>query len=226
MRFSLSVLAALAFTHTSAKTIDTNAVQIENAPEWVTESSVEQAVSRIQDKLEWDIRKVKAYWVESLAEFDRKHGFGTSVTAFSLKKENIIYLSPRITREKFEGTLGHELVHVILYQKYKNAIPLWIEEGLANFLAKNARADYSQLKGKKLPQYRSMGHPFKKLNQGFSSDTYYTVSLALTKMLAAKCDLLDLLQLSVGKNLETRIAKTCEISDIQKDFEKWVQSKA
>jgi hypothetical protein len=208
-----------------AESIRTNSVVFESAPSWVTESMIERTVSGIEDKLEWDIRKIKAVWVSDLKEFDKKHGYGPSVTAFSLKSENTIYVSSRVDAQSFEGTFGHELVHVVLFQKYKTAIPKWIEEGFANYFSRHKKANYSELKKIKLPDIKLMQHPFKNRVQGLSHEHYYMVSLALTEMLAAKCDLQDLVQLSVGKNLENYIQKTCGIADLQQEFARWVQSR-
>jgi hypothetical protein len=47
-------------------------------------------------------------------------------------------------------------------------------------------------------------------------------STALAEMIAAHCDLEDLLQLATGKKLESYLATTCGIGDLNAEFQKWI----
>ncbi len=49
---------------------------------------------------------------------------------------------------KFSGNaLGHEIVHLVLHRFYPDSIPLWLDEGLAQFISKDAHASYERARG-------------------------------------------------------------------------------
>jgi hypothetical protein len=129
----LAILGLLLSAHSIAfagpKPIETNEVAIASPPAWLTRRLVERTVGRIQRFLEWDIRKVRVEWFTDAGAFGKAHGFGDSVLAFSLRRDNSISVGPRVTSESFEAVFGHELVHVILYQKYAESIPRWTTRG-------------------------------------------------------------------------------------------------
>src|SRR3569623_3588095 len=97
------------------------------APVWLTRNRVDRVVAHIQTLLEWDIRKVTVSFHKDQSEFERFHGMGPTMLAVSYKLKNTIHHGPRVTSENFDSVFGHELVHIISFQKYKNAIPLWLE---------------------------------------------------------------------------------------------------
>lgn len=216
-----------------AARIRTNEVLMPDAPSWLTVHQVNQVVDRIQDKLEWDIRRIQVFWYTDEAAFERMHHLGPLVLAFTRKPDNTVYLGPRVTASSFAPVFGHELVHVIIYQKYKNAIPGWLEEGLANHLAGQGKVDYAWLN-----RYGFQGdvhelvHPFQGYVMGPSSLAadeqvryHYMASQALAEMIAARCGgLEDLLQLSVGKRLETYLSTTCGIKDLNAEFRRWLKA--
>ncbi len=217
------MLSAPAF----ANDIDTNEVHSTGAPAWATESLVNKAVSRIQDFMEWDIRKVNLIWYPDQAVFQRAHGFDATVLAFSKKQENTVHIGPRVTATDFESVFGHELVHIVLYQKYKDAVPSWLEEGLANYISKHGKVNYVWLSHQPYRDVRTLVHPF--LNgAGITYDPqyHYQASTAAIEMIASKCSLPDLLQLSVGKKLESYLSTFCEIPDVNESFKAWIQKKA
>ena len=132
--------------------VETNAVHMDAAPAWVTRVRVDKVIDHIQMVLEWDIRRINVYWHSDQAEFAKGHGKGPLVMAYSLKNENAVHIGPRVNDANFNQYFGHELVHIIAYQKYKEAIPKWLEEGLANYLAKTAKVDYRWMAGKPYPK--------------------------------------------------------------------------
>ena len=212
-----------------AAEIETNTISMENVPTWVKSNRVEKVVEQIQSRLEWDIRKVKVTWFTDQAAFEKLHGFGPAVLAFARQSDNSIQIGPRVTDASFDGIFGHELVHVILYQKYKGAVPKWLEEGLANYTVQRDTVDYSWLASQPEVDVHTLVHPFK----GFSSDEvavharyHYAASKALVELIASKCDLSELLQLSVGKKLETYLSTFCGIDDINVEFRKWIKQKS
>ena len=102
-----------------------------------------KVVDKIQTMLEWDIRKHRAVASDE-KDFEKAHGLpvagdGSTILAVTIKPANTIHIGPNVRESNFDGVLGHELGHVIMYQKYKTAIPSWIEEGLANYAAKTRR---------------------------------------------------------------------------------------
>lgn len=211
--------------------ISTNAAAFSNSPSWLTASRVNRVVDQIQRYLEWDIRKVQVIWYYDQASFEKLHGYDSSVLAVSRKTDNSIHVGPRITTTNFDAVFGHELVHIILFQKYREAIPKWLEEGLANFIAKQGRVDYLWLSSQPIREIHSLIHPF----QSPSKDTtptsvsvryHYQASTALIEMIASKCSLNDLLQLSVGEKLEGYLTTFCGIEDLNDEFKKWLKKKS
>jgi hypothetical protein len=208
-----------------AEAIHTNSIDMPQPPSWVTETRVDKVVEHVQDRLEWDIRKIKVQFYSDQTQFEKLHGFGPSVLAFSQKNTGTIAMGPRIDTGNFDQIFGHELVHMILYQKYKSAIPGWLEEGLANFIGQNSKVDYVWLTAQTHPDVRTMSHPFKSNVQ--SPRYQYQASTAVIEMLDAKCGGLDnLLELAAGSNIEHYFSTTCEIPDINQAFAAWLKQKA
>ena len=46
-----------------------------------------------------------------------------------------------------DNSLGHEIVHLIVHRFYPESIPLWLDEGLAQYISKNAHASYQRARG-------------------------------------------------------------------------------
>lgn len=204
-----------------AKDIQTNAVTMPSAPEWLKTPRVEKVTDRIQSTLEWTIRKINVVWYTDQAAFEKDHGLGPYARAVSHKNLNLIRLGPKVNNENFDQVFGHELTHIISYQKYKEAIPKWLEEGLANHLTKNAKVDYKWLASRPLPDdVRSLIHPMK----GDIDDIRYSyqASQALAEMISKKCDLTNLLRLSVGHGMDAYLKTYCEIPDLNEAYRKWI----
>jgi hypothetical protein len=202
----------------------TNAAHFENAQKWLNMTRVNKVVDPIQSVLEWDIRRVEVVWFSDQAAFEKAHGMGPLPLAVSQKSENKILLGPKVVDDNFNRIFGHELVHMIAYQKYKEAIPKWLEEGLANHLAKFGKVDYAWLNKQPFPSdVRSeLVHPF-----AGSEDSVryrYMASQAMAEMLAAKCDFRNLLRLSVGVGMEGYLDTYCGMKDLNAVFRSWVTS--
>jgi hypothetical protein len=43
-----------------------------------------------------------------------------------------------------DNRLGHEIVHLLLHRFYTDSIPLWLDEGVAQFISKDAHASYER----------------------------------------------------------------------------------
>jgi hypothetical protein len=229
MRFSRQLFFSsilLFFTQvTLAAEILTNAAHMADAPTWVTPGRINRIVDHIQNILEWDIHRVEVYWYKDQASFEKMHGLGGLPLAISRKNDNTIHLGPKVTDANFDQVFGHELVHIIAFQKYKQAIPTWLEEGLANYLAKAGQVNYKWLASHPFPaDVRELTHPF---NGSEDHVRYhYMASQALAEMLNTKCDFRNLLRLSVGMKMEPYIVSFCQIPDLNVAFKKWVTDHA
>ena len=181
----------------------------------------------MESKLEWKIRRVPVYFHQSEKSFQRAHNLGSRPAAVSIKspQKTQIHLSPRVNEKNVFQMLGHELIHIIFYQKYKDSIPRWLEEGFANYYSRHGKVNYSWLyKQKKFSDVTKMDHPFK--TSSHPVEVHYKTSQALVEMLAEHCDLDNLLRLSVQKKLVDYIKRTCEIRDINQVYRKWLTKKA
>lgn len=219
------ILILVALVTASAHDIETNSARILNAPDWLKRNRAEKVIARIQTKLEWTIRKIDVKFYSDQKSFQAAHSLGLGVQAVANKSKNQIHLGPTVTDQDFDSVFGHELVHIILGQKYKEAIPPWVEEGLANYLAKHGKVDYGWLSKQTFPQdVRSLAHPFTGVVR--NPRYHYQASQALAEMIAKKCDMENLLRLSVGKNMDIYLDTYCGIKDLNADFKKWVTSRS
>ena len=69
-----------------------------------------------------------------------------------------------------------------------------------------------------------LAHPFKGSEDRIAYG--YVASQAFAEMLDKKCDLQNLIRLSVERKMEDYIKRTCEISDMSVAFKSWVKQKA
>lgn len=202
----------------------TNSARFTNPPKWLTLSRVNKAAQPIESFMEWSTRRVEVTWYSDQAAFEKAHKLGPAAVAVAIKGQNKILLGPKVTEKNFNQVFGHELVHIISAQKYKDAIPPWLEEGAANFISKNGRVDYLQLSQYEMSDYRELAHPMRGSAENASSR--YQASQALAEMIASKCDFRNLLRLSVQRKLEDYLNNICRISDVNASYKKWVMEKA
>ena len=210
-----------------SKAIFTNAITMDKPPSWLKAVRVRKVTARMQRKLEWTIHRIPVYYHATNEAFAAAHGLGPKAIAVTINRagKQVVHLGPRVTDKNFDEVFGHELVHVILAQKYKRAIPKWFEEGLANHYANKGKVDYRWLLSQGFPEdVRQVGHPFK-LNPS-KIRYHYKVSQALAEMLDRRCKLVNLISLSVGRSMEPFIKTYCEINDLNAEFKKWVKKKA
>lgn len=229
MKILLLAGAALFAMQSFAADITTNEVEMHDAPKWVDAMRINRVVDKIQRMLEWNIDRVAVRWHTDEKEFEKAHGLPgspdvlKSIMAATKKQENVIHIGPRVDTSNFDGVFGHELAHVIVFQKYKQAIPPWLEEGLANYSAKNSIVNYTWLAEQPAVDVKSLSHPFG--NSGAGPRYHYMASTAVMEMIASKCSIHDLLQLSVGQTLESYLDTFCGIPDLNAAFRQWVQRK-
>ncbi len=210
-----------------AKEIITNEVILSDAPSWLTRAHVQRIIDRIQHKLEWSTKKTAVHWYSTDESFQKAQNLGAQALAVTLTSGDTatIHLGPRVNRENFDTVFGHEMVHVIVFQKYKKAIPKWLEEGLANHLSNSRKVDYKWLSQKPLPEdVRKLDHPFSGSAAGVIYR--YKASQAFAEMLDRKCHLDNLIRLSVERNMEDYIASYCQIKDLNLAFRDWVKKQS
>lgn len=203
----------------------TNCAHFNDAPKWVHLSRVNHIADGVTRIMEWDIRRVQVIWYKTQKEFEAAHTLGPLAVAVTQRMSNKILLGPKVTDSNFDRVFGHELVHITSEQKYKGAIPKWLEEGVANYVAKFDPIDYVSLAKKPFPKdVTQMGHPMTGNETTILNN--YTVSQALTEMLANHCDFRNLLRLSVQRKMENYLEKICRITNINHSYQKWVKDQA
>jgi hypothetical protein len=229
LRLLLLALASsqVVFASTS-NTIDTNTAHCENAPSWVTGSRIDRIEGKIADKLGGsDFHKIRLSFFTDQVAFRKTHDLDESVLAFTIKPENSVTIGPKVTSSDFDAVFGHELVHIILFQKYKNSIPGWLEEGLANHLAKHGKVDYAWLAKQPARDIALLAHPFGPVGSILPGGPRYAyqASQALMEMIATHCEVTDLVGMSAGKKLESYLPTLCGIEDLNAEFKKWITRK-
>lgn len=214
------------FLNLNAKNFTTNELDVIDAPNWVKKTKVEKVTDRIQNRLEWTIKKTPVRWYSHKDEFAKAHTLGPAADAVIVKSNSqaTIHMGPTINENNYQQILGHELVHLIFFQKYKGAIPQWLEEGFANNLSGQGKVDYKWLSQQSLPtDIDKMGHPYSGSEDQIMMQ--YKLSQALVEMLAKKCNLQQLLQLSVERKMADYIKSYCGITDINEAIKKWIEQK-
>ena len=208
-----------------AEVIQTNAAHIFNAPKWLKRNRAERVIRRIETELEWSIRRIEVHWHNNNQSFTAKHNLGPAVRAVTMSSDQTVHLGPQVNEDNFNQIFAHELVHVISFQKFKGSIPKWLEEGLANHLARNRRVDYQWLDKQKLPpDIYQMTHAFEGGIE--AARIHYAASQALAEMLSRKCDLMRLVHISLEGDMKVKIQTFCEIPDLNRAFRDWVSSQA
>lgn len=202
----------------------TNCARFTNPPKWLTLSRVNKVAEPVENLMEWSTRRIEVIWYQDQSAFEKAHDLGSSAMAVSLRGQNKVLLGPKVNEANFNQVFGHELVHVISAQKYKQAIPSWLEEGIANFISKNGKVNYKALLNYEFSDVNDLSHPLRGTANMVSSR--YQASQALTEMIASKCEFRNLLRLSVGRKMEDYLKNICRISDINAEFKNWVKAKA
>jgi len=102
-----------------------------------------------------------------------------------------------------DNTLGHEIVHLVLYRFYGNTVPLWLNEGLAQSVSKGAHASY----------HRARGYSAKPASNGIEKDDLLPLS-TLTVLRTPPAD-----QVDVFYNQSERLVRFLIAADRQKFLE-------
>jgi hypothetical protein len=233
----LLILSANAFAATEgdAGVFEIQGLRVHGAPRWVSVGRLEKVTRRVERVLEWDIRKTQVHFYSSADAFEKVHGLGSRAVAVTLKGKQEIHVGPRVSTGDFDAVFAHELVHLILGQKYRQAVPAWLEEGLANQVARRGKPDYRWLvtELERRPRgswnVENLTHPFQNSSAIDGSDSvrfHYEASTALAELIASRCNWSDLLQLSVGSRLERYLKTFCGMPEMTESFRSWVGKKA
>lgn len=202
----------------------TNVARFQNAPKWLNSTRVNRIADNVTRYMEWSIRRVDVIWYSDASEFQSAHSLGPYASAVTKRRENKILLGPQVNESNFDQIFGHELVHVTSEQKYKDAIPPWLEEGVANFIAKSKKIDYAKLKALPGPiDVRTLSHPMR--GKFEEVQIKYMTSQAVTEMIASRCDFINLLRMSVQRKLEDYLNNMCRIKDLNSEFKDWLRKK-
>lgn len=223
-KFGFLFLGILFGQNLFAEELLTNVARFQNPPKWLNSTRVNRIAENVSRYMEWSIRRVEVIWYSDASQFNQSHSLGPLAIAVTQRKENKILLGPKVTEKNFDQVFGHELVHVSSEQKYKDAIPPWLEEGVANFIAKSQKLNYQEIKKWKIPEdVRSLSHPLR--GQYQEAQQRYAFSQALTEMIASRCDFINLLRMSVQRKMENYLGNICHIKDLNADFRAWIQKK-
>lgn len=209
------------------KKILTNAVLMRNAPNWLTATRMDQVIDHIELHLEWSIHRINAYMYSNSEDYAKAQDLGPLAIAVTETSGNtvVVRLGPQVNQKNFDQVFGHELVHVIVFQKYRGAVPKWLEEGLANYFSRTDCIDYKWLANQPFPgDVRKLSHPMH--GTAAQIDYRYKASEAFAEMLAHNCDLEELLRLSVTRKMTPYIHRYCGIKHLNKAFHKWVKQNA
>ncbi len=203
-----------------AAALITNSLEIQNPPNWLKTNAINRVAARIENKLEWSPKRISARFYATENAFVAAHGYPQSpILAFYRSSTKEIHFGPRVTVENIEKVLAHEMAHAVLAQKYSTRLPKWLEEGLANWAAKNDGVKWRVLaQSKNRLDPRSIHHPIKAAD---FTDTQlqYQVSMAFVHFLQRKCpSFRELLNLSLKSKLEAFLPTYCGIHDAQKEF--------
>ena len=71
-----------------------------------------------------------------------------------------------------DNSLGHEIVHLLVRRWYGERVPLWLNEGLAQYLSKNAHAGFQ----------RARGYAAKPLSYSIAADKLFPLAALTTSM--------------------------------------------
>ena len=225
MRFVMILLTINLFSNKAlaASEVRMNCCTFQNSPKWFSKELAEPIVARIQEKLNWDIRRITVKFTKDQNTYRSESRLNFPTDAYFDPNQQIVAIAPHVTSTNSAPIFGHELVHVIFKQKYKNAIPRWLEEGLANYLGSERQVDYRWLKSQPIKDITRMEHPN---SENMGHRYHYQLSTAVTEMIATKCNLNDLLMLSVGKKLENYLSTFCKIDDINASTRAWISEKS
>ena len=143
-----------------------------------------------------------------------------------------------------DNTLGHEVVHLMVRRLYGMRVPLWLNEGLAQCLSKNAHASYQRARGYLSKPY-SNGIPAEKLfalsalttmhyPPAAQVETFYDQSERLVRFLVAvdRAKFLELVQLMAsGESFETALSRTgnaefASVAELEEKFRPYASKDA
>jgi antirestriction protein ArdC len=171
----------------------------------------------METELQWIIRRIKVRFYSDARSFKNASKLNFVANAFYSPATDTVHISPMKDIDQLTPTFRHELVHVIFKQKYKTAIPGWLEEGLANHLGSQRKVDYKWLKKQTIPDADKLSHPTID-----GSTMHYQLSTATAEMIAARCNLKDLMMLATGSKLTQYLSTFCKIKDLNNDVRRWI----
>lgn len=201
-----------------------------NAPDWLKQPRVEKVTDHIELHLKPTGQRTKVIWYNTEEAYDKVVSYGAASLAVTKYDGGVasVVIGPQVNDKNFDEVFGHEMVHVILFQRFQGAVPKWLEEGMANYFSSKEKIDYKWLANQPFPEdVHGLAHPF----SGSPSQVNYRykASQALCEMLAKKCqNLEELVSLSANpkKKMEDYIQTMCEIKDLNAAFKDWITKRS
>ena len=100
-----------------------------------------------RDQLTTDI-KSHIYIFESPEEWQQFQAFGhLEKWTGGIHSAGSLFIQRDPAYKFSNNSLGHEIVHLVPHRFYTDGIPCWLDEGLAQFISKDAHASYQRARG-------------------------------------------------------------------------------
>ena len=228
MKINLILFCFLASTvaqtsRSATSNFKTNCCSVENAPDWLSSYTLSDIASDMERDMGWTIRRVNVKFHSTADTFKNAAKLNFIAAAFYSPSSQTIEFSPVKDLASFSPIFRHELSHVISTQKFKGAIPSWLEEGFANYLGSKYKVDFKWLASQTLPDPTSLAHPS---SDATGSRMHYQLSTATVEFIASRCSISDLLMLSTGAKLTNYLETFCKIKDLNQGVRDWLRTKA
>ena len=100
-----------------------------------------------REQLTTDV-KSHIYIFERPEEWQQFQGFGhLEPWTGGIHSAGSLFIQRNPAYKFSNNSLGHEIVHLVLHRFYTDGIPCWLDEGLAQFISKDAHASYQRARG-------------------------------------------------------------------------------
>jgi hypothetical protein len=104
-------------------------------------------------------------------QFQLEFGSGSTEWAFSLVEGTVMYLQQAGNIQSSAEVLGHEMTHLVVNRFMTGRIPIWLNEGIAEWYGEFAYAEFKGVKKSKKAQFRGLKQPYP-LAELVASDAY------------------------------------------------------
>jgi hypothetical protein len=152
------------------------------------------AQDRMQGRSHIFIFRKESEWKEFLA----RHGGGASEWAFSFVAGPLMFLQQAGDTSSSMEVLGHEMTHLVMNRFFTHPLPLWLNEGIAEWYEEFAWAEFKGIKKSRRAQFKDLRTPMPlEVILGLSS--YPSQVAAVHIFYGTSKALVGFLQLGAGK---------------------------